>query len=138
MSLEPPPQSASAPITLALLAILAIAASFFWFLGRAPLFDVDEGAFSQATLEMFQRGDFLSTYLNGVPRYDKPILVYWLQAASVLAFGVSEFAFRFPSAICATLWALSIFVFTRSFYGTRAALIAAAMMATSTGVYIIG
>jgi len=72
--------------------------SFFLFLGDAPLFDVDEGAFSEATLEMFQRGDFLSTYLNGQPRYDKPILIYWLQAASVAAFGANEFAFRFPSA----------------------------------------
>ena len=65
----------------------AVLASFFWMLGAAPLFDVDEGAFSQATLEMFQRGDFLSTYLNGQPRYDKPILVYWLQAALVLLLG---------------------------------------------------
>src|ERR1700693_780813 len=75
--------------TLALLTVAAVLVSFFLALGRAPLFDVDEGAFSQATLEMFQRGDYLSTYLNGVPRYDKPILVYWLQAASVLAFGAA-------------------------------------------------
>src|SRR5258708_3817010 len=46
----------------------AVVASFFWLLGAAPLFDVDEGAFSQATLEMFQRGDFLSTTLNGEAR----------------------------------------------------------------------
>src|SRR5438105_3830141 len=57
------------------LAAAAVITSFFWLLGAAPLFDVDEGAFSQATLEMFQRGDFLSTYLNGEPRYDKPILI---------------------------------------------------------------
>src|SRR4051812_39793088 len=80
-------------------------ASFFWMLGSAPLFDVDEGAFSQATLEMFQRGDFLSTYLNGEPRYDKPILVYWLQAAGVALLGPTEWAFRLPSALCATAWA---------------------------------
>src|SRR5204863_213682 len=69
------------------LAAAAVITSFFLLLGGAPLFDVDEGAFSQATLEMFQRGDFLSTYLNGEPRYDKPILVYWLQAASVAHLG---------------------------------------------------
>jgi len=57
------------------LAVAAVIASFYWMLGAAPLFDVDEGAFSQATLEMFERGDFLSTYLNGEPRYDKTILV---------------------------------------------------------------
>src|SRR4029434_3184441 len=95
------------------LAAVTVLASFFWMLGAAPLFDVDEGAFSQATLEMFQRGDFLSTTLNGKPRYDKPILVYWLQAASVAVFGPSEFAFRLPSALCASLWALATLLFTR-------------------------
>src|SRR5258706_15638061 len=95
------------------LPVAAILAAFFWNLGGAPLFDVDEGAFSQATLEMFQRGDYLSTYLNGVPRYDKPILVCWLQAAAVLGFGPTEFAFRLPSALCATLWCAMGFGFAR-------------------------
>jgi len=123
---------------LLVLALVAVLLSFFFALGRSPLFDVDEGAFSQATMEMFQRGDFLSTYLNGAPRYDKPILVYWLQAASVMAFGVNEFAFRFPSAMCASLWVLLTFLFARRRFGPNAALLAAAIMATSLGVYIIG
>src|SRR5436190_15597471 len=120
------------------LAALAVVASFFWLLGAAPLFDVDEGAFSQATLEMFERGDFLSTYLNGEPRYDKPILVYWLQAASVAALGPSEWAFRLPSALCATAWAWLTYLFVRRHYGIERALFAAALLATSLGVYIIG
>ena len=123
---------------LGVLALAAVLLSFFLLLGRAPLFDVDEGAFSQATLEMFERGDYLSTYLNGQPRYDKPILVYWLQAASVALLGVSEFAFRLPSAVCASLWALLTFLFGRRYFGTQRALLAAAMLATSLGVYVIG
>ncbi|MGQ0653112.1 MAG: ArnT family glycosyltransferase [Betaproteobacteria bacterium] len=121
-----------------LAAAAAVAASFFWMLGAAPLFDVDEGAFSQATLEMFQRGDYLSTYLNGAPRYDKPILVYWLQAAAVALLGATETAFRLPSAICAALWAWMSFAFTRKVYGERPALLAAVMLATCLGVHIIG
>src|SRR5678810_649531 len=114
---------------LAALTIAAVLASFFLCLGAAPLFDVDEGAFSQATMEMFQRGDFLSTYLNGIPRYDKPILVYWLQAACVLVLGPSEWAFRLPSAICGALWCGLIFLFTRTFYGINTGLAAAACAA---------
>jgi len=120
------------------LAALAVVASFFWLLGAAPLFDVDEGAFSQATLEMFERADFLSTYLNGEPRYDKPILVYWLQAAAVAVLGPSEWAFRLPSALCATLWAWLTYRFTRRYYGEERALLAAVVLATSLGVFIIG
>src|ERR671929_2181572 len=101
------------------LAALAVIASFFWLLGAAPLFDVDEGAFSQATLEMFERGDFLSTYLNGEPRYDKPILVYWLQAAGVALLGPTEWAFRLPSALCASAWALATFLFARRAFGVE-------------------
>jgi 4-amino-4-deoxy-L-arabinose transferase-like glycosyltransferase len=120
------------------LAAAVVAASFFWMLGAAPLFDVDEGAFSQATLEMFQRGDFLSTTLNGAPRYDKPILVYWLQAAGVALLGPTEWAFRLPSALCAALWALITYLFARRHYGEERALFAAIVLATSLGVHIIG
>ncbi len=120
------------------LAAAVIATSFFWMLGAAPLFDVDEGAFSQATLEMFQRGDFLSTYLNGAPRYDKPILVYWLQAAAVAGFGPAEWAFRLPSALCAAAWAWLTYVFARRYYGEERGLLAAVLLATSLGVFIIG
>jgi 4-amino-4-deoxy-L-arabinose transferase-like glycosyltransferase len=120
------------------LAVAVVATSFFWMLGAAPLFDVDEGAFSQATLEMFERGDFLSTYLNGAPRYDKPILVYWLQAASVALLGPTEWAFRLPSALCAALWAWLTYLFARRAYGEERALFSAMLLATSLGVYIIG
>jgi 4-amino-4-deoxy-L-arabinose transferase-like glycosyltransferase len=131
-----PAHDASRPLLVVV--VLAVVLSFFFALGRSPLFDVDEGAFSQATMEMFQRGDFLSTYLNGAPRYDKPILVYWLQAASVTLLGANEFAFRFPSAVCATLWVVLTLLFARRRFGTNTALLAAGVMATSLGVYIIG
>jgi 4-amino-4-deoxy-L-arabinose transferase-like glycosyltransferase len=122
----------------ATITVLAVALSLFLRLGHAPLFDVDEGAFSQATLEMFQRNDFLSTYLNGEPRYDKPILIYWLQAASVSVFGVSELAFRLPSALCAALWVALTFAFARRHFAMGTAWSAAGIMGTSLGVFIIG
>lgn len=122
----------------AALTISVVLLSFFFALGRSPLFDVDEAAFCQGTLEMFERGDFLSIYLNGKPYYDKPILMFWLQAASVTLFGVNEFAFRFPSAVCASLWVLLTFLFTRRRFGSNTALLAAGVMATSLGVYAIG
>jgi 4-amino-4-deoxy-L-arabinose transferase-like glycosyltransferase len=120
------------------LTVLAVLLSFFFALGRSPLFDVDEAAFCQGTMEMFERGDFLSVYLNGKPYYDKPILFFWMQAASVMLFGVNEFAFRFPAAVCAALWVLLTFLFTRRQFGSRTALLAAGAMGTSLGVYAIG
>lgn len=107
-------------------------------LGGAPLFDVDEGAFSEATREMFERHDFLSTYLNGAHRFDKPILIYWLQAVSMMVFGVNEFAFRFPSVVAAAVWCQAVAVFAAPRIGMRNALFACGIAATSLGVFVIG
>ena len=68
-------------------------------LGRAPLFDVDEGAFSEATREILSSADWGHTTLHGADRFDKPIGVYWLQAASASVFGLNEWAVRLPSAL---------------------------------------
>ncbi|MDR0564267.1 MAG: glycosyltransferase family 39 protein [Azoarcus sp.] len=116
-------------------------AAFLLCLGSAPLFDVDEGAFSEATREMFERGDFLSTWLNGQPRFDKPILIYWLQAASYWMFGGllgPEWAFRLPSALAATAWCYAIWHFARPRFGPDTALAALAVAATSIGPFAIG
>ena len=123
-----------------ILFLLAAVALGFWSkIWAAPLFDLDEGAFSQATVEMVDSGNYLSTTLNGEPRYDKPILFYWLQAAAVKLFGVDEFAFRLPSALCATLWLLVVYRFTLAF--TReavAALLAAGSLGLSLMAGLIG
>ena len=116
----------------------ALAAIFFWPLGAAPLFDVDEGAFAEATREMIASGDWLHTTLNGADRFDKPILVYWLQAASLLVLGKSDAAVRLPSAICGVLWCVAVARFALPRFGARAAWIAAAILGTSVGVIAIG
>jgi len=123
-------------LTLLILSLPLV--SFFLRLGGAPLFDVDEGAFSEATREMFERGEFMSTYLNGEPRFDKPILIYWFQAIGYLIFGVNEWAFRLPSAIAAALWSYATWQFARERLGREAALIALAVSATALGPYVIG
>jgi 4-amino-4-deoxy-L-arabinose transferase-like glycosyltransferase len=64
---------------------------------------LDEGAFSEATREMLASGNWVSTFLNGEPRHDKPILIYWFQALSVKIFGLHAFSFRLPSIIASFL-----------------------------------
>ncbi len=121
-----------------LLLAAAILAGFFLNLGAMPLFDVDEGAFGEATREMLERGDYISTWLNGQPRFDKPILIYWLQAASVTLFGLNEFALRLPSALAASAWVLAIFAFARRSLDRDTAHAAAFIAACTAGVGVIG
>ncbi len=111
--------------------------SFYATLGTVPLFDLDEGAFSEATREMLVGGDYITTYLNGDVRFDKPILIYWLQAASVSLFGPHEWAFRLPSAVAATLWAAVIYRFGAAVFDSRKAFWATLFMVSSLQVSII-
>lgn len=121
---------------LALAGLLLVLA--LWALGSTPLFDVDEGAFSEATREMIVHHDWMHTTLNGEPRFDKPIGVYWLQAISVSLFGVREFAFRLPSALSAWGWSLALVAFALPRLGRQVAVAAGVILATSLGVLAIG
>ncbi len=112
--------------------------AFFWQLGTPALFDLDEGAFSAATWEMLQRGDFITTFLNGEPRFDKPILIYWLQALSVSAFGVHEWSLRLPSALAASAWVMASYYFAKPRMSRQSAILAAVMVATSAMIVVIG
>ncbi|MEW6446229.1 MAG: glycosyltransferase family 39 protein [Pseudomonadota bacterium] len=119
------------------LLVLAVGIGFFLNLGGAPLFDLDEGAFSEATREMFVREDFISPFVNGVPRFDKPVLIHWLQAASMSLFGPTPFAFRLPSALAASGWVLLVYAFVTRVRDRETGLRAALMIASALGVLVI-
>ena len=76
----------------------------FTSLGAAPLTDLDEGAFSEATREMMARGDWISPWLLDVPRFDKPVLIHWLQMAAFSITGFSPYGARLPSALMGLIW----------------------------------
>jgi len=124
-------------MNLRIVLLLVTLLNFFLPLGFTPLFDLDEGAFSEATREMLKSGNYLTTYLDGHLRFDKPILIYWLQASSVKLFGLNEFALRFPSALAATIWAWSLWFFSRRFFNEKVAFYAVLAMLGALQVNII-
>ncbi len=94
------------------LPVIAIALFIAFFqLSSFTLFDVDEAVFAQASKEMVQSGNWITPTYDGAKRFDKPIMIYWLMAGSYKAFGINEFAARFPSAVAACLLALAVFLF---------------------------
>ena len=103
---------------------IIIAAAMFlslFRLGAPRLFDVDEAVFSEATREMVIGRDWITPTYNGENRYDKPILFYWLMAASYKVFGVDEFGARFPSACAAVLLICFLFLSVKRFGGGETA-----------------
>ncbi len=121
---------------VALLILLSLLL-FFHRLGSLGLFDADEPAFAEAAREMLVSGDWITPQFNFQPRFDKPILFYWLIVLAYKAFGIGEFAARFWSALFATALVLSIFLFGRRVLGRRGALIAALAFATNVGTAIL-
>lgn len=73
--------------------------AFFWNLGSTGLIDETEPLFAEAARQMTVTGDWITPYFNGVTRFDKPPLIYWLMASAYSIFGVNEFAARLPSAL---------------------------------------
>lgn len=108
-----------------------------WALGAYPLFDVDEGAFSQATRELLVSGDWGHTTLNGEARFDKPIGIYWLQALCVTLLGLSEFSLRLPSALSGWCLALVCAHFTARRWGTVAGAWTGVLLVSSVGLQMI-
>ena len=100
-------------------------------ISNMPLFDPDEPVYALTPLEMIHSGDWLSPKIYGNYWYDKPPLFYWLDALSVKAFGVSEFAVRFPSALLGILSVVMLYVFVTKRLGSKTGLIASIALLTS-------
>jgi 4-amino-4-deoxy-L-arabinose transferase-like glycosyltransferase len=94
------------PIIAWTLAILWVAMicfmAFWWQLDGTGLVDETEPLFAEASRQMVVTGDWITPYFNGVTRFDKPPLVYWLMAIAFKIGGVNEWTVRFPSALAAT------------------------------------
>ncbi len=75
--------------------------AFLWNLGSTGLVDETEPLFAEAARQMTVTGDWITPYFNGVTRFDKPPLIYWLMAIGYQILGVNEWAVRLPSALSA-------------------------------------
>ena len=103
--------------------------------GRAVI-DYDEGYYSQVAQQMIERGDWVTSYANGVRFLEKPPLMYWLTAASFLILGVDEVALRLPTAlgVIALVWV--VMLTARRAAGERAAILAGICAAFSAGTFL--
>ncbi|MDX2084777.1 MAG: glycosyltransferase family 39 protein [Candidatus Melainabacteria bacterium] len=121
---------------LGLLVILAVYGIFFHGLGGYAFFDMDEPRYAEAARQMLETGNWVTPYFNGVVRFDKPVLHYWLVALSYLCFGVTEFSARFPSALLALGTVFALFRSVSLVCSGRVALLAGMILSTSLGFVV--
>lgn len=106
---------------------------FCYGLGHAPLIDPDEGRYAEIPREMLERGDLITPTLNYVKYFEKPPLIYWLNAGSMKLLGQNEFAARLPSALAGLLTVLATYIAGRKLMDRRTGLIAAFMLGSTAG-----
>ena len=111
--------------------------SLFWGI-QGPLFDWDEGAFSEASREMLTGGDYITTYMNGDVRFAKPVLIYWFQVASMKVFGVNTFAVRLPSVLFVAVWATATFAFASRLLGGAGGFFSTFFLITALQISVVG
>ncbi len=103
-----------------------------------PLLDRDEPRFSQATVEMIRRGEWVVPYFNDQYRFDKPALTYWLMRGGYALFGLNEVGARAHSILTAGLLAVLLFEMGRRWWGAAAGMAAGLSFLTSLQTLIHG
>jgi len=101
-------------------AILALACVALWAPGilSLPALDRDESRFAESSRQMLDSGNYVDIRFGRVPRYKKPVGIYWLQAATTAIAGPLTghlgdhsriWTYRLPSLLGATLAAMLTF-----------------------------
>jgi 4-amino-4-deoxy-L-arabinose transferase-like glycosyltransferase len=100
-----------------------------------PPVDRDEPRFAQATKQMVDTGDFVRPHFQTADRFNKPIGIYWLQAAAV---SITQqqgrpaiWAYRLPSILGACTAVLLTYWIGAQLFHRRGALLGAAFLASS-------
>ncbi len=118
--------------------VLLAALTFLVGLGRGAITDSDEAFYAEAAREMVASGDWITPHFNAEPRFQKPILYYWLTSATYLVTGPTEAAARLWAALSGVGLVLVTAACARRWFDDGTALLAGAIVATSFGYYSIG
>ena len=105
-ALPPPPtRHALLIILIALAALLHVVT-----VGTGDLYSETEGQYAGAAREMVASHNWLLPTNNGIPRLQKPPLLYWVIIASYKILGVNEAAARLPVALAVVATVALIFL----------------------------
>jgi 4-amino-4-deoxy-L-arabinose transferase-like glycosyltransferase len=79
------------------------AAVYFVDLGNSAIWDANEAFYVETPREMLEAHDFINPTFNYLPRFNKPVLSYWIVGALYRLFGVSVAVQRFAIALGAMI-----------------------------------
>jgi 4-amino-4-deoxy-L-arabinose transferase-like glycosyltransferase len=83
------------------LLIFAFALLLFVELPGSWLAEPDEARYAEVPREMLATGDWVTPRLNGMHYFEKPVLLYWANAASMSVIGQNPYGARLPTRLAA-------------------------------------
>ncbi len=108
------PVTKLSPRRVVLVVLLAAAVCpYFIDLNGSSIWDANEAFYVETPREMMERGDFIGPTFNYLPRFNKPVLSYWIVAGFYKLFGVSPGVQRIPIALGAVILMLTAFMLAR-------------------------
>lgn len=96
-----------------------------------PLMDNDSAHHANIALHMYLNRDYINLIDAGQDYLDKPHLLFWLCTISYKIFGVTSFAYRFPSFLFTILCVYSVYRLGRSLYNEDTGKLAALIIASA-------
>lgn len=128
--------SRSGKMTCCFLLTVLWAAIYLTNMATPALFDDADTVHAEAVKEMAASGDWRTLHINNGIRYlEKAPFMYWLSAASVRIFGLSDRAVRFPVALFVLFCALLLFRAGSRFFDPKSGFYAGVVFLTALGPY---
>ena len=94
--------------------LVAAVIPFFVNLGDASIWDANEAYYVETPREMIESGDWLNPSFNYEPRFNKPVLSYWIVGGLYRLFGVSVAVERAAIAAAAMIMLLAVWFIARA------------------------
>ena len=102
--------------------------AFTYNLSEVPPYHADENFYVTSTKNMIDSGDYITPVYNDNKRFAKPIIFYWMVAASYKIFGVNLFSARLVSSFFASLCIPIVYMITRRLFDPKVAVISALLL----------
>jgi len=133
-ALNPPPVRHALLVCLLALAALLHVATIGW----GDLYSQTDGQYAGAAREMLADHHLLLPTNDGVPRLQKPPLLYWLLVGSFKLFGVTAAAARLPVAVATIVTVALTFLIGERLAGYWRGFLAGLIYLCSCGVFLLG
>ncbi len=116
------------------LLLLVFAPLYFLCLGHSPFATPDEARYVEIPREILATHDWVTPRLNGVKYFEKPPLLYWIEAIFQSIFGIKEWAMRLPIVLFGLSGILGTYLFGQRIFNRRTGLLSAFILGSS-GLY---